>query len=313
MKRLLICSAFVLISTVLSFGQCVGSCTTVSGTIVDSSTQIWSAATITANIVPPFNNPAQLLNNGSPITSPTTSTTTDNSGNFSFSLDNNAVVTPSGSQWNFTICPNATVNTCSTVKLTITGASMNISTQINNAIALPIVNTSPSIFRAYGDTEAFGGQGAVYWRSIDNTFRGCAQTLCSGSGWVAVGGSGGLGTVTNFSANSTALAALFSTNVTNATTVPSLIFSLVNAPAFSVYGNLTGSPASPSFLTVQGTDSKVLSSGTVSGSAGQPLCTDGNAGATTTGCPGVVELLQVVGLLILFHYGQILLYLGIVK
>jgi hypothetical protein len=43
--------------------------------------------------------------------------------------------------------------------------------------------------------------------------------------------------------------------------------------------------AIPSYVSVQGTDNNVLSSGTVSG-VGAALCTDSNLGATTASCPG---------------------------
>jgi hypothetical protein len=47
-------------------------------------------------------------------------------------------------------------------------------------------------------------------------------------------------------------------------------------------GQITSSQIAPASL--QGTDTKVLTAGTVSGTA-SPLCTDSNGGATTTGCP----------------------------
>jgi len=47
-------------------------------------------------------------------------------------------------------------------------------------------------------------------------------------------------------------------------------------------GQITASQIAPASL--QGTDTKVLTAGTVSGTA-SPLCTDANGGATTSGCP----------------------------
>ena len=92
----------------------------------------------------------------------------------------------------------------------------------------------------------------------------------------------GIGTVTNFSAGS--LSPLFTTSVTNPTSTPALSFSLSSAAANTIFGNLTGSLAAPSFVTTQGTDSKVMTAGTVSGSAGTAVCLDSNSGLTTTGC-----------------------------
>jgi hypothetical protein len=89
------------------------------------------------------------------------------------------------------------------------------------------------------------------------------------------------GTLTNFTSGN--LSPLFTTSVSNPTTAPALSFSLSNAAANTVYANLTGSSALPSFTTTQGTDNKVLSSGSVSGT-GSILCTDSAGGATTVGC-----------------------------
>jgi hypothetical protein len=183
----------LLISGTNLYSQCVGNCTTVTGTIQDSSTQLWVNAIVTATIIPPFGNPSQLLNNGVPINDPSNIFITDSSGTFTFSLDNNSLVSPAGSQWKFNICPNATVAVCTAITVGISGTTMDISSQINSFILPPIVNAAPTIYRAYSDTEAKAGQGAVYWRVNDNTLRGCPLTLCNGSGWTGIGGGGGGG------------------------------------------------------------------------------------------------------------------------
>ncbi len=71
-------------------------------------------------------------------------------------------------------------------------------------------------------------------------------------------------------------------------------------PAFTYPGAgvplSTGSAWGTSY-SVQGTDAKLLSSGTVSGSAGIGLCTDANGGATTSGCSsgGLTSLNSLTG------------------
>ncbi len=183
----------IFVSCLYTQGQCVGNCTTVTATLQDSSIQTWSNAIIQTIIVPPFGNPAPLLNNGVPIAVPHSTISADGSGVFTISLDDNSKVTPGGSQWQFILCPNATVTNCTIVTLGISGASVNISTQLNNALIVPVVNTVPTIYRGYNDTEALGGQGAIYWRVSDNTLRGCELVICPGSGWIAIGGGGGGG------------------------------------------------------------------------------------------------------------------------
>jgi hypothetical protein len=91
----------------------------------------------------------------------------------------------------------------------------------------------------------------------------------------------GTGTVLSFSAGD--LSPLFTTSVATPTTTPALSFALATAGAHTVFGNLTGSTALPSFVTTQGTDPAVLTAGTVAGT-GATLCTDANGGATTSAC-----------------------------
>ena len=61
-------------------------------------------------------------------------------------------------------------------------------------------------------------------------------------------------------------------------------FSPAGAPATGVwYGTNTAGVVQQSFKSLQGTDSNILTAGTVSGT-GSTLCTDANGGATTSGC-----------------------------
>jgi hypothetical protein len=54
--------------------------------------------------------------------------------------------------------------------------------------------------------------------------------------------------------------------------------------AYTVLANLAASSALPAATAVQGTDNRLLSSGSVSGGVGSLFCTDSLGGATTTGC-----------------------------
>jgi len=66
------------------------------------------------------------------------------------------------------------------------------------------------------------------------------------------GGGGGSGTVTSFSAGT--LAPIFSTSVTNATTTPSLAFTLTSASAHSFLGNNTGTLGAPGYVSITAGD-----------------------------------------------------------
>ena len=175
-----------LLFSALSFGQ---SYTTVTATLQDSSTQVWANATWTAEFSPKSGYNGSYNNRGTAIT-PNQTGLANGSGVFTVTLDDNLVVSPSGSGWKFTICPNASVASCISVVLTITGATQNVSIQLNAILTVPVVNASPSIARAYNDAEVSGSYGMLYINSISNTMRQCTQTTCSGSGWTAVGSGG---------------------------------------------------------------------------------------------------------------------------
>ncbi len=101
-------------------------------------------------------------------------------------LDDNSVVAPAGTQWRFTLCPNAQVANCTVVNTTVSGASLNLSALLSAALAVPTVNASPTIARAYKDSEAFGGLGALYVNTTDFTLRQCGALFCNGTGWTII-------------------------------------------------------------------------------------------------------------------------------
>jgi hypothetical protein len=82
----------------------------------------------------------------------------DGSGTFTVSIPDNAFITPSGSQWDFQVCPQASVSQCNTVTLTVSGVSQNVGGTINAALP-PIsvaVNPAPDarpFALAYSDAE----------------------------------------------------------------------------------------------------------------------------------------------------------------
>lgn len=70
--------------------------------------------------------------------------------------------------------------------------------------------------------------------------------------WQPNSGGGGSGTVTNFTSGN--LSPLFTTSVSNPTTVPSLTFSLNNAAAHTFLGNTSSSSAAPSYSAITTSD-----------------------------------------------------------
>lgn len=160
--------------------------TTVTATLMDSSSQIWVNATWTTEFAKPPGNNGNFTNSGTPIT-PNQTGVANASGVFTVVLDNNLAVSPAGSGWKFTICPNATVAACSTIVLTINGVTEDVSAAINAILIVPVVNSAPMIARAYNDTEVNGSYGALYINSVSNTLKQCIQIACNGSGWNTFG------------------------------------------------------------------------------------------------------------------------------
>lgn len=74
-----------------------------------------------------------------------------------------------------------------------------------------------------------------------------ASTLAGAQANLGIGAGGGSGTVTSFSAGT--LSPLFTTSVATSTVTPALSFTLSTAVANTLFGNCTGSTATPSFAT----------------------------------------------------------------
>src|ERR1700742_3920961 len=101
---LLICTACPLMQS--------QSTTTVTITLVDSQGQVWANASYIASIVPPFGNPNPLNNGGFPVQVPVVSGFANASGVITVNLDTNTAITPAGSKYQLSICPNASVTIC---------------------------------------------------------------------------------------------------------------------------------------------------------------------------------------------------------
>lgn len=171
--------------------------TSVTATLQDPAGQLWSNATWTAEFSKPVGGSNPSYTNGGRAITPNQSGLTSSAGVLTVTLDDNILgVTPAGSAWRFTICPNASAASCSITTLTITGATMNISIQLNAVLTVPAVNSISTISRAYNDSEVSGTLGSLYINTISNALEQCQSLTCKGSGWVVVGGSsGGSGTV----------------------------------------------------------------------------------------------------------------------
>jgi len=134
-KKFLALFIFCFFSTVIN-----AQTTTISATVVDSDGQIWAGGSWTLQFIPNYSTPnINVYNiNGTPLTPSllTQGGALDGTGSFNTNAYQNGVISPGGSTWSLTICPNATAP-CGTINFTAAGATQNLSTQVNAAIIAP--------------------------------------------------------------------------------------------------------------------------------------------------------------------------------
>lgn len=168
--------------------------TTVSATVTDTDGVVWANGTWKVAFTPnPSNpNPAVYNINGTPL-SPAVmnqSGMISNSGVLSVVVYQQAPITPVGSSWTLTVCPNA-VTACGIYKFTAVGSTMSLSSALTPVIPVPRFHPVSGTY-GYADGEAILqlGPGSTYW----NVTSGCqrfynATTLA----WACVTGGGGGG------------------------------------------------------------------------------------------------------------------------
>jgi len=118
----------------------------------------------------------------------------DGSGTFSISLPDNTTITPIGSGWRFSVCPNSS-SPCVSTQITVSGASMSVSTQLSSVATGPRFSAGPKAY-GYLDVEVSPVPlpGGTYWNVTNSVWR-----QWTGSGWqnVSSGGSTSWSSLTN--------------------------------------------------------------------------------------------------------------------
>jgi len=218
--------------------------TIVGATVIDQAGTVWANGTWKLDFVPNPNYPSNNINwNGNPF--PTTqwsySGTLNGSGIFSASgIPSNNFITPVGSTYTLSVCPNAT-SACSVItSLTIQGSTLNLSSTITASTPAPSVKPLP-LARAYNDAEVLVNPtlvGYFYQNVTSNSPR-----YWDGSTWQPF-----VNGVTTFHAGN--LVPLFTTAIGADPTNPVLAFTLSAALSNTVFGNCTGSTANPSFCSL---------------------------------------------------------------
>lgn len=173
--------------------------TIISATVQDPTGQAFMYGSYTVNFVRSSNsnasttgycihgNPAECVQLG-PYTGKM-----DATGFFSTTLVNgdNSLLTPAGSKWQVTVCPNAGAGgggaACTVLNIPVSGASQNLSTPINAIVPNIIVLGTQPMATAYKDSEIQGGaDGLFYFRTSDGVTRVLYQGV-----WTSLGSGGG--------------------------------------------------------------------------------------------------------------------------
>lgn len=147
----------------------LGQSTTVSMTVVDSAGQTWTNGTVTWQFLTNPDFPQQNYQwNGAPLAQSYYGphvVSLDNSGAASFSLPTTSTITPSGSAWQFTFCPNASAP-CTAIPIPTVGATQNISSTITPQLgAISIGATSINKTYQSGQVKITPSQGGMYFNT----------------------------------------------------------------------------------------------------------------------------------------------------
>jgi hypothetical protein len=143
--------------------------TDINATITDSNGTNWSNGTWSAELYSP--NGAPFINDD-PVSPTYYSGVLDGSGSFTQAgVASNTSITPVGSQWRFTICPNASAP-CSAILVTITGSTQNISSVLNAGLSLPKTSAT-NIAYTYGDGDISQEPkpGGLYFDVVDKIIK----------------------------------------------------------------------------------------------------------------------------------------------
>jgi len=156
----------------------------VTATVADSNSHTWYNATCAVSFVttPSQPDPTKYTNGGVAVTTPTCSYTAT-TGAMSFTVGDNTAISPLGSMWRVSVCPQVYNAPCQSYTFVASGGSMNISAALTAAFTPPTVQASGQMF-GYATDEIVGTPfpGAFF------TIVGSGSTTCNNylsGAWVA--------------------------------------------------------------------------------------------------------------------------------
>lgn len=201
MTKLLMRFKYIAVLLALVTGYANAQSTVVSGSLVDSSGYTWSYGTVTAVFQRAPNSSGTPVWSGGTLNPIPASVATDSGGNFSITLPTNTYITPAGSTWLFSFCPNATTQ-CAVINIPLTTSTFNPVSTITAQGAWPTGQIFPTqISKVYNVAQAGTpplNQGGMVYNVTNQT-----MNVYTNSGWTPFAYVGGLPVVTNPSGNQT--------------------------------------------------------------------------------------------------------------
>jgi hypothetical protein len=172
-----------------------GQSTTVGATITDSDGNAWQGGSYQISFVPNSNTPSPqsyIWSGGNLQQNNLFKGTLSNIGVFTVVIPSNTSITPSGSQWQFTICPNATTG-CVSVTQAVTGALTSLTAILSAAAVGPRFPITAGFGYGYGTVEVspLPKPGSIFYNVTSGASPACNQW--TGVAWSSCGGGGGSG------------------------------------------------------------------------------------------------------------------------
>lgn len=174
---------------ILLLGASFARATSVTATITDTDSQTWNNGNYSISLVNP--RPDIVPNiNGVALTNGQVNLNgaLNGSGVLSVTLTNTDTISPAGTTWSFTICPNAS-SPCGTGQHTVTGSSLSLSVFLSSIIKAPRFSAISGSY-GYSDVEVavIPSNGAMYY-NVTTGLKTCSLSggVCT---WSVVGGGG---------------------------------------------------------------------------------------------------------------------------
>src|SRR5579875_1029257 len=264
---------FVLYSFLAAVSLMASAQTTVlTVSVTDSTGQIWANGTWQATFFPVPNFPNNYRWQGSAFVPQVYSGTMDNTGTFTVTLPDNNTITPAGTQWSFSVCPNATAS-CTVIVTPVTGATENLSSLFSSRVNPPVIYAAP-MPRAYSSSEVTqppGLHGGQFYQVTNNV-----PYFWTGSQWINIGG-----TVTSVGLSMPS--SVFSGCTPTITVSGTITCTFASQSANTVFAAPNGSSGVPSFRAIVPADIPTLNQNTT-GQAGS-VANSLTPGAGLSGSP----------------------------